>query len=334
MLRSLVILGNRIHPFYLIYLPFPLIAYLIEFIIILGYNIELKERGRRMKSFLHLLENDWQNCEEITKAAKILNASYNPFMSDQEIWELLHALFPKKLCSKLKEKLEGHLVVNEILMKYYTGEKVIKYFLAKERLNISDEITIFEFPINSSRLDVGRINGQSYVYEIKTEYDSLNKLSKQIEDYSKAFEYVYTIVHPKHIDKTLETVPQYCGIQTYTIEDGEFEFKKIRQATYSPCLDSYEQLKTLSSKDLETILKEEEVRNIPATKNERYKMLIDVVSDEKVNEHFKWVIKNKFSQRWEYLCENFRKIHPIDIQAFYQTAADPYWIYYKNSSMV
>ena len=136
-----------------------------------------------MKSFLQLLENDWQNREEITKAAKILNASYNPFMSDQEIWELLHALFPKKLCSKLKKKLEGHLVVNEILMKYYTGEKVIKYFLAKERLNISDEITIFEFPINSSRLDVGRINGQSYVYEIKTEYDSLNKLSKQIEDY-------------------------------------------------------------------------------------------------------------------------------------------------------
>ncbi len=280
-----------------------------------------------MQSFLELLEEK-KTADELIQIAKILNNSYSPIMRDFEVWSMLESLLTKKVCAKYRKNTIGHNVVNDIVFKYYPCERVIKYHLAKQRLEVKNEVTIFEMPINNSRLDVGRINGSSHVFEIKTQYDSLLKLEKQIDDYSKAFEYVNVVIDEKHLGKCQEMLPDYCGILVY---GNDLLFKEVNKSSISPNMCSDIQLSTLSSQDLANMLKEFGIRNSPATKSARLELVKNSCSEEQINCLFKNILKNKFSNKWSYLREKFDDILPVDIQSFYQTGADPYWIYYKEA---
>jgi hypothetical protein len=271
--------------------------------------------------------------EELISSAKILNNSYNPFLLDSQVWMVIKALYPDDICRDFMITTEGHRVVNEILMKYYSGERVIKYHLVKEHLKNEDEITVFEMYVNSSRLDIGRINGESYAYEIKTELDSLEKLHKQVEDYSKAFEHIFIIVHPKHLQKAIDMIPSFCGIKTYYLDGLKCCFKLIRPSEVSPNLDCRIQLMFLASKDLENMIKEHSIK-APRKRPEREAWLLENCDAKEINRLFKISVKKKYGRNWAYLCQIFDDVMPIDVQAFFKTSADPYWMYYKNSSMV
>ena len=47
---------------------------------------------------------------------------------------------------------------------------------------------INEFRVCNSKADIAIINGKSTVYEIKSKYDSLDRLESQIADYKKVFD--------------------------------------------------------------------------------------------------------------------------------------------------
>jgi len=286
-----------------------------------------------MRSFLQHLEQKL-GPDELISAAKALNNSYDPFKADSQIWYLLSAVFPKNICQKFSKRMVGHKAVNEVLMAYYPGERVIKYHLVKNNLQNEDEVTIFEMYVDSSRVDIGRINGESHAYEIKTELDSLNKLTKQIDDYSKVFEYEHVVVHERYLKSVLELLPDHCGIDVYYLSNGCWEIKTERAATISPDIDETIQVQSLSSKDMAVLLKKADCRDIPKTKSERESAIFKLVPPNEIQELFKTVIKDKFAHRWNYLRHNFNSILPIDIQMFYKCNADPNWVYYKDSFMV
>lgn len=286
-----------------------------------------------MRSFLDHLEQKF-GPDELKSAAKALNNSYDPFKTDAQIWSLLRAVFPKNICQKFSKRLLGHEAVNQILMAYYPGERVIKYHLVKDNLQTEDEVTIFEMCVDSSRVDIGRINGESHAYEIKTELDSLHKLTKQIDDYSKVFEYVHVVVHERYLNSVLELSPEYCGIDVFYLSNECWEIKTERCATINPNIDETIQVKSLSSKDMAELLKIADCHDIPKTKSERESAIFKLIPQNEINELFKTVIKAKFAHRWNYLRHNFNSILPIDIQMFYKCNADPKWVYYKDSSMV
>lgn len=286
-----------------------------------------------MHSFLDHLEQKL-GPDDLRLAAKTLNNSYDPFKTDSEIWSLLSVIFPKDICRKFSKRMLGHEAVNEVLMAYYPGERVIKYHLVKDNLLTEDEVTIFEMYVDSSRVDIGRINGESHAYEIKTELDSLNKLSKQIADYSKAFEYIHLVVHERYLNAVLELSPDYCGIDVYYLHNGCWEIKTERSANFSPYIDETVQVQSLSSKDMKVLLKNADCHDIPKTKRERESTIFKLIPPNEIRELFKTVIKTKFAHRWDYLQQNFDRILPIDIQMFYKCNADPKWVYYKDSSIV
>lgn len=81
----------------------------------------------------------------------------------------------------------------------YKNEIVNKILLGKHSLNTATVLN--EFRIGKSIADLVMLNGTSVVYEIKTEYDSPERLLSQINEYRKSFLNVVIVTHHSVADK-------------------------------------------------------------------------------------------------------------------------------------
>lgn len=264
--------------------------------------------------------------------AKILNREYKLGLTDKQIWTLMLSIFGEKhkpLFERYTKCLVANEIVNAIVMKYYPGEKIVKYNFVQQLINKNEEVTLFEMYADNSRVDLCRINGKSIAYEIKTEIDGLRRLDKQIDDYSKIFEYIYVIIDMKHMLKVKEILPPHCGIISYRLNNGKCIFSYRKKATKSPNLSPEAQVRNMSSQDLQLILKKQEARSIPSKKGDRTELLLSRSNKNQINRFFKYVIKRKYSNQWSFIKEHFDKIYPIDIQSFFHNPIDPELAYYK-----
>lgn len=185
-----------------------------------------------------------------TKLDKVfkLNYFWNGWQYIEELFEDTHVDI-----NYLKKAYKYRDIYNYIIMKYGKTESVIKYYLSKEFIYNDDEVGLYEFNIGNSRLDFGRINGNSYAYEIKTELDNLNRLENQIIDYEKVFEYIYVVIHEKHLKKIKEIVPKKVGIIAYNFLGEKVIFNKISEATKNSSYKKQSQLELLNNVDLKYI---------------------------------------------------------------------------------
>ncbi|MDH4424674.1 hypothetical protein QEZ44_25730 [Bacillus cereus] len=94
------------------------------------------------------------------------------------------------------------------------------------------------------------------------------------------------------------------------------------------------QLSTLTNKELDWIIKASKIDNIVSNKKVKEEIIVEKVNYKKINTLYKKVLKKRYNKNWGYLCNHFEKIMPVDIQSFFSTQADPYWVYYKNPSIV
>lgn len=69
-----------------------------------------------------------------------------------------------------------------------------------------------EFRVGNCKADLAILNGTATVYEIKSERDSLARLTNQIENYKKVFANIYVIAGEAHIRNVLETTPEDVGV--------------------------------------------------------------------------------------------------------------------------
>lgn len=69
-----------------------------------------------------------------------------------------------------------------------------------------------EFRVGECRADIAILNGTATVYEVKSERDSLSRLERQVNTYSKVFASVYVITADAHVDAVLRLVPLEVGI--------------------------------------------------------------------------------------------------------------------------
>lgn len=99
--------------------------------------------------------------------------------------------------------LELYETIYEILKKEYRCEYIYlnEIFVNEILKDHKEEYSIItELSINSSKVDLLCINGTTTAYEIKTELDNLNRLEKQLLDYTKAFDKVYVITYLEFIN--------------------------------------------------------------------------------------------------------------------------------------
>lgn len=80
------------------------------------------------------------------------------------------------------------------------------------KIKYNNSRIIEEYDIGSRRADVVEIyKNKTICYEIKSDKDSLIRLSGQIKEYSKFFDEVYVVVGTKYSNIS-EFIPDYCGI--------------------------------------------------------------------------------------------------------------------------
>ena len=270
---------------------------------------------------------------EIVDAAKYLNENYNLFSTDPILWDHLKVAFNYKyeaLFNRYSNQIIANKLINLILLTYYPSERVIKHALV-DFLKTNQDTILFEMPILSSRVDIGRINGNSYAYEIKTELDSLNRIEKQINDYSQVYEYIILVIAPLFLKEVLDLVPDYCGIWVYNHDkkSKKITFSKKRSPRKSPFLNSSSQLNSLSQYSLYSILKSKNIKNIPLNKEDKIKLIKGLYKPRTINTKFKALTKQAYKNNWNFIVENYSSILPIDVQTFFNNPIEPNLVYFK-----
>lgn len=110
--------------------------------------------------------------------------------------------------------------VYTLLFKSYRNEYIYKNALAnkillgRHSLNTSHMLT--EFRVGKSKADVIILNGSSTVYEIKSEYDTFNRLQNQINSYLETFDFINVITSLNQVKKLSSILPDKVGILVLT----------------------------------------------------------------------------------------------------------------------
>ncbi len=138
-----------------------------------------------------------------------------------------------------------------------------EYFYKNELLNslliqngkISSCSALTELPVADSKTDMIFIdeNDVGSVYEIKTELDTLNRLENQIQDYYKAFPYIYVVTSSNHLNQ-LEQVLEGTNVGIIELTSNN-EFVHQKEAAYNASSLSHDVLfRILRKKEFESIV--------------------------------------------------------------------------------
>lgn len=145
----------------------------------------------------------------------------------------------------------------QLLEKHYQNEYVFKnafltHWLIKE-IGQTDSVVFNEFNASQSIADLAMFNGTSRAFEIKTDLDSPSRLQKQIEDYKKAFNEVYLIIHESNYN-TYRKYKNEVGLIIFDPnKQNRFEFVKKPIQNYN--LDHSVLMQMLHTQEYKTIVK-------------------------------------------------------------------------------
>ncbi|MFA1819557.1 sce7726 family protein [Virgibacillus oceani] len=75
----------------------------------------------------------------------------------------------------------------------------------------------------SAIMDIAVINGKIHGFEIKSEFDTLERLQTQGKYYNKVFDTVTLVVSDKHIEKAIDLIPEWWGIYSVVTNQDSIE---------------------------------------------------------------------------------------------------------------
>jgi len=136
---------------------------------------------------------------------------------------------------------------------------ILHSYLEKQNKYIKDTIIVDELNIKNglARVDVAVINGSIHGYEIKSEVDTLYRLSNQIEHYNSSLEKITIAVNSNHKDKVFDIVPGWWGVIEIDHNSGIIE---LRESEKNPILSISDLLLFLWKDEMIKILEKNEVK--------------------------------------------------------------------------
>jgi hypothetical protein len=145
----------------------------------------------------------------------------------------------------------------------YKNAVTRKVLLGKHSLRTASLLS--EFRIGTSKADLVILNSTATVYEIKSERDSLDRLSGQLKDYRRVFAKINVITDESHVKPVLDRTPPETGVLVLdsrgcigTIREGKEAFADIDPETV---------LDALTVREAQSILRAagREVPDVPNT---------------------------------------------------------------------
>lgn len=96
---------------------------------------------------------------------------------------------------------------------------------------------VYEFwiPQSNERADVAVIGAMLDGFEIKTDRDSLKRLPRQVDAYSRVFDRCHAVLAPRHVDRATEILPPWWGV---LVIDDSMRFRVLRDAEANAGVDA------------------------------------------------------------------------------------------------
>jgi hypothetical protein len=96
---------------------------------------------------------------------------------------------------------------------------------------------MFEFwvPQSNERADLAVVGATLEGFEIKTHRDSLKRLRRQADAYSRVFDRCHAVLAPRHLEPALEILPPWWGV--IVIDEG-VAFTTLRRAQSNCSVDA------------------------------------------------------------------------------------------------
>ena len=103
-----------------------------------------------------------------------------------------------------------------------------------------------ELTMGKSRADIVVVTERGLIgVEIKSDADTYERLSRQVKDYDRFFDYNYVVVGTSHAHHIREHVPEYWGVITVEPDGKELDFYLLREPEISPKVKLTNQLSLL-----------------------------------------------------------------------------------------
>lgn len=167
------------------------------------------------------------------------------------------------------------------LSKEYQNEYVYKNTLIRKLIHLhsnKDTVIFSEFKVGRSYADIVMFNGESRVYEIKTELDSQTRLSSQLKDYKGLFQKIYIVTHENLVSRYAD-YDETLGIIALTSCQGKVSLKTIREPKKNEWIDVNTLMQTLHTNEYKTLVKKI-FGNLPNVGNfQMYKACMEALSN-------------------------------------------------------
>jgi hypothetical protein len=113
-------------------------------------------------------------------------------------------------------------------------EAVVRHSLREEVLaavsHSAEAVYEFWVPRSNERADVAVIGSAAIDgFEIKTERDTLKRLPRQAEAYTRLFDRCHAVLALRHVDRAIEILPPWWGLLVIGTDDGP-TFIRVRNA--------------------------------------------------------------------------------------------------------
>jgi hypothetical protein len=105
----------------------------------------------------------------------------------------------------------------------------------------------FKMPRPSARIDLALVNGELAGFEIKSDVDTLRRLTVQVPAFSRFFDRVSVVTTHKHLAAARKTVPTWWGIIVYRDDSG---FRVARTPKLNRHIDVRSLLYALSKREI------------------------------------------------------------------------------------
>lgn len=231
------------------------------------------------------------------------------------------------LRQELSEEIIGKIQKSELLYKelecnyrnefFYKNTLFNKLLLGRYSLNTS--LAMSEIEINKSKADFALINKKnSFVVEIKTDLDTLDKLIYQIEDYYKVFSKVYVLTSENYYYQVYRLIRETnVGLMVLTSKNT-ISIKKKAMEDYSKL--SYENLFQLLRKAEYQNLIEEYFKELPEIKPIfKYGVYLEKFKTIELKEAQNLVFKRLL-----------RRINAFDVEFLYKVPLELRWLVYQS----
>lgn len=136
----------------------------------------------------------------------------------------------------------------------YKNELINKLLLKK--YGNQNTTYISEFRVQDSIVDMTMFNGESKAFEIKTEYDTKRRLSKQMQDYKRLFDKCYVVIPVKKHKEYEPHIDENAGIILLRTQSGRIVLEQVREAHQNRLFDKVAFVSCLRTDEYKNVVRQ------------------------------------------------------------------------------